>query len=306
MHSSLYPTLPSLPIQFDPDVLPKALIVIGVSLLARCAGAMVACIGSGWGLKNRLFVAFAWLPKATVQAAVGGLAIVEAEVALNECLRENKGDVTKCTDAQEKLEWAEIILQVSVTGIILTAPMGAAAISLLGPKWLEQRKVVNEVHDEDTTHEDHHDVAQFEHEHGIPMSSLDRPSVIQFMSERARQRSLLDINAAADICGNYPPARDAMRTKRAASFPCSRALGNPVAHQKYVGDGHHSDAPRLGHHLSNISFSDRNGTASFGDVGMKTCDTTNHGGQDTSAVEIDLEGVPHDFSEGGSFASISP
>eukprot|EP01062_Namystynia_karyoxenos_P074112 TRINITY_DN7095_c0_g1_i1.p1 TRINITY_DN7095_c0_g1~~TRINITY_DN7095_c0_g1_i1.p1 ORF type:complete len:1135 (+),score=308.98 TRINITY_DN7095_c0_g1_i1:119-3523(+) len=160
---------------FDPDVLPKALLCIFVSLIGRCAGAILACTGTGWPWLNRFFVAFAWMPKATVQAAVGGLALAEAEYFCSKhcshgCtlpeLHEEQSGRWNGTDAaaavvraalslaeeatadpedgckalyKDQLSWAEKVLQISVVGIIVTAPLGAACIAQLGPRWLEQQ-----------------------------------------------------------------------------------------------------------------------------------------------------------------------
>eukprot|EP00756_Hemistasia_phaeocysticola_P020771 Hpha_TRINITY_DN15738_c1_g1::TRINITY_DN15738_c1_g1_i2::g.39004::m.39004 len=166
---------------FNPEVLPYALLLIFAALLARCVGAVLACTGSGWPMKNRLFVALAWMPKATVQAAVGGLALSKAEencqtycgdeqcsgldtvgkVAGNLTLRAAAalgeaatvlapGDARECTQTyKDQLDWAQKILQISVVGIIITAPLGAAAIAVLGPRWLEQ--VIHEAPLEDAT-----------------------------------------------------------------------------------------------------------------------------------------------------------
>lgn len=66
-------------------------------------------------------MAFAWIPKATVQAAIGGLALIQAK-------EKNLG--------QEYLDWGQAMLTTAVFAICLTAPLGAIFINTLGTKWL--------------------------------------------------------------------------------------------------------------------------------------------------------------------------
>ena len=64
----------------------------------------------------------AWLPKATVQAAVGGAALdLVVEIGLG----------------PEARRHAETVLTLSVLVILLTAPLGAVGIAVAGPAWLE-------------------------------------------------------------------------------------------------------------------------------------------------------------------------
>lgn len=67
-------------------------------------------------------MAFSWMAKATVQAALGPVAI--------DSLRNNNN-----TDPQLK-SYAETVLLVCVLSIILTAPLGAIIITLSGPRLL--------------------------------------------------------------------------------------------------------------------------------------------------------------------------
>ena len=63
----------------------------------------------------------AWLPKATVQAAVGGSAL--------DLMRER-------SHGAEAEERGSLVLVLSVVIILLTAPVGALGIALAGPAWL--------------------------------------------------------------------------------------------------------------------------------------------------------------------------
>ena len=84
----------------------KALIVIIGALAFRMLGVFVCLIGTSLKKKARLFVMMAYTPKATVQAAIGGIPL-------------NLGFA--CGDT---------VLTVAVLAIVLTAPLGAFAIDL--------------------------------------------------------------------------------------------------------------------------------------------------------------------------------
>ena len=91
-----------------------ALIVIVGALLFRMLGVLVCLLGTGIKGKERLFTMLAYTPKATVQAAIGGIPL--------------------------SLGFAcgESVLAVSVMAIVLTAPLGAFAIDLTYKKFLKK------------------------------------------------------------------------------------------------------------------------------------------------------------------------
>ena len=93
----------------------KALIVIAGALVFRMLGVLVCLLGIGIKGKERLFTMLAYTPKATVQAAIGGIPL--------------------------SLGFAcgESVLAVSVLAIVLTAPLGAFAIDLTYKKFLKQQ-----------------------------------------------------------------------------------------------------------------------------------------------------------------------
>ncbi len=92
--------------------------VILIGLLARSAGVAACLTSSGLTGKERLFVAVAYSPKATVQAAIGA------------------GPLLAMRAAGMATGPGEIILAVAVLSIILTAPAGAWAIDALGRRIL--------------------------------------------------------------------------------------------------------------------------------------------------------------------------
>ena len=83
-----------------------ALAVIVFSLVFRMLGVFVCVLGSKLDIKEKLFVMLAYTPKATVQAAIGGIPL---------------GMGLACGD---------VVLTVAVLAIVLTAPLGAFAIDV--------------------------------------------------------------------------------------------------------------------------------------------------------------------------------
>jgi NhaP-type Na+/H+ or K+/H+ antiporter len=93
--------------------------LISLGLVGRSIGTYVCMLGSNLNLKERLFVVIAYLPKATVQAAIGAAPLAAMKLA---------GMDTAAGD---------MILTVAVLSILYTAPLGAWAISSVGRRVLE-------------------------------------------------------------------------------------------------------------------------------------------------------------------------
>lgn len=87
--------------------------MILAGLLARSLGVWIATWKAHLTSPERLFCVFAYLPKATVQAALGGVPL-----ALG-------------------IPGGEHILALAVLSILFTAPLGLIAIRLAGPKLLK-------------------------------------------------------------------------------------------------------------------------------------------------------------------------
>lgn len=92
----------------------KALIVIIGVLVFRMFGVFVCLLGTSLKRKERLFTMLAYTPKATVQAAIGGIPLALGFT---------------CGD---------LVLTVAVLAIVLTAPLGAFAIDLSYKKLLNR------------------------------------------------------------------------------------------------------------------------------------------------------------------------
>ena len=100
----------------------QGIILLTIGLTARSFGVWLALSGSNLLSKEKLFCVLAYLPKATVQAAIGGLAlglVHEGKLQLS------SGEAT-----------GQLLLTLAILSIVMTAPLGAIAIRLAGPKCL--------------------------------------------------------------------------------------------------------------------------------------------------------------------------
>ncbi len=90
----------------------KSVIIILFALVFRMVGVFISLIKTNLNKKERLFTAVAYLPKATVQAAIGTIPLTQGVAAGN------------------------TILSLAVLAIMLTAPLGALGIDRLHTKLL--------------------------------------------------------------------------------------------------------------------------------------------------------------------------
>lgn len=97
-----------------------ALLLILCALVFRMAGVFVCLLRTNFSIKERIFTMLAYTPKATVQAAIGGIPL-----ALG----------LACGDA---------VLTIAVLAIVITAPLGAFAIDLSYKKLLQKAEKTEE------------------------------------------------------------------------------------------------------------------------------------------------------------------
>ena len=90
--------------------------LLSVSLIFRGLGVMISLIKTPLNIKERFFCILAYLPKATVQAAIGAIPLTLSMPA------------------------GSLILAVAVMTIMLTAPLGAIGIDKTYKKWLNKSK----------------------------------------------------------------------------------------------------------------------------------------------------------------------
>lgn len=91
----------------------KGVLIIFIGLMARSLGVVLSLIGTQLNMKEKIFCILSYIPKATVQAAIGGIPLAMG------------------------VESGDLILSLAVLSIIITAPLGAIAIKVSGPRLLE-------------------------------------------------------------------------------------------------------------------------------------------------------------------------
>lgn len=88
------------------------LLVLFIGLVARSIGVYISLMGSNLNLKEKIFCIISFMPKATVQAAMGAVPLASGVASGN------------------------LILAIAVLSIIVTAPLGAVGIKYFGDKWI--------------------------------------------------------------------------------------------------------------------------------------------------------------------------
>lgn len=89
------------------------IVVIFIGLIGRSIGVIISMLGTDFNWKERIFCVISYIPKATVQAAMGAIPL---------SMGVQSGDV---------------ILAIAVLSIIITAPLGAIAISTSSRRLLD-------------------------------------------------------------------------------------------------------------------------------------------------------------------------
>lgn len=96
-----------------------AVLMIAIALAFRAAGVCLCLTGTKLNGRERLFGIIAYLPKATVQAAIGSVPLAAG------------------------LPCGQLVLSVAVLSILITAPLGAVGMDLTYRKFLEKEKEVS-------------------------------------------------------------------------------------------------------------------------------------------------------------------
>ena len=107
----------------DANLVGIGLLILAIGLMTRSLGVWVALMGSDLSAGERLFCIIAYLPKATVQAAMGAVPLAMVM----------EGRMTSMT-----VESGQVILAMAVLSIVVTAPLGAIGIKVAGPRLLAQ------------------------------------------------------------------------------------------------------------------------------------------------------------------------
>jgi NhaP-type Na+/H+ or K+/H+ antiporter len=100
----------------------RGILLIVLALIARSIGTWICTIGARFTAKEKLFIVISYLPKATVQAAIGSAPLAAMSAAGLSTVP------------------GEMILAVAVMSIVITAPTGAFAIAWAGKALLSVDK----------------------------------------------------------------------------------------------------------------------------------------------------------------------
>ena len=93
-----------------------AILMILLALVFRTVGVLVCMAGTALDKKERVFTVIAYLPKATVQAAIGSVPMAMG------------------------LACGQIVLSVAVLAILITAPLGAIGMDMTYKKLLKRQE----------------------------------------------------------------------------------------------------------------------------------------------------------------------
>ena len=99
-----------------------AVLMIAIALIFRSIGVAICLLGTPLTWRERIFCMIAYLPKATVQAAIGSVPLAMG------------------------LPCGQIVLSVAVLAILITAPLGAFGIDFTYKKLLKREKVISSIH----------------------------------------------------------------------------------------------------------------------------------------------------------------
>ncbi|XP_028932432.1 sodium/hydrogen exchanger 9B2 isoform X1 [Ornithorhynchus anatinus] len=103
-----------------PETVGLCVAILGIALVMRILTTFLMVCCAGFNLKEKIFISLAWVPKATVQAAIGSLAL----------------DTARAHEDKQLEDYGMDVLTIAFLAILITAPIGALIIGLMGPKLL--------------------------------------------------------------------------------------------------------------------------------------------------------------------------
>ncbi|XP_015200735.2 sodium/hydrogen exchanger 9B2 isoform X2 [Lepisosteus oculatus] len=105
----------------NPNTVGLGVATLSIGVVVRVLFTFIMVTFAGFNIKEKVFVSLAWMPKATVQAAIGSVALDTARAKQDPVLEKYGMDV----------------LTVAFLAILITAPIGALVIGLTGPRLLQ-------------------------------------------------------------------------------------------------------------------------------------------------------------------------
>ncbi|XP_044132407.1 sodium/hydrogen exchanger 9B2-like [Bufo gargarizans] len=105
-----------------PETVGLCVATLGIALTIRICFTFLMVTWAGFNMKEKVFISLAWMPKATVQAAIGSVAL----------------DMARNTGNKQFEDYGMDVLTVAFLAILITAPIGALIIGMTGPKMLQK------------------------------------------------------------------------------------------------------------------------------------------------------------------------
>ncbi|CAN2388934.1 Mitochondrial sodium hydrogen exchanger, partial [Pristimantis euphronides] len=105
-----------------PETVGLCVATLGIALITRICFTFLMVSWAGFNLKEKVFISLAWMPKATVQAAIGSVAL----------------DMARRTGNVQFEDYGMDVLTIAFLSILITAPIGALIIGMMGPKMLQK------------------------------------------------------------------------------------------------------------------------------------------------------------------------
>lgn len=118
-----------------PETVGLCVATLGIALIIRIFFTFLMVTWAGFNMKEKVFISLAWMPKATVQAAIGSVAL----------------DMARNTGNKQFEDYGMDVLTVAFLAILITAPIGALIIGMTGPKMLQKSNPCMNLEESDLT-----------------------------------------------------------------------------------------------------------------------------------------------------------
>ncbi|XP_044537565.1 sodium/hydrogen exchanger 9B1-like [Gracilinanus agilis] len=112
----------------ESNIIGTCVATLSMALMVRILATYILVSFAGFSIKEKIFVALSWIPKATVQAVLGPLAL----------------ETTRSMNTPHLEAYAKTVMTMAFLGILITAPNGALLIGLLGPNVLSFDGIEND------------------------------------------------------------------------------------------------------------------------------------------------------------------
>lgn len=123
------------------NLLPSIVTCIGIGLMVKMVGCVVVSSGAGYSLSEKLFLAFGWCAKSTVQAATAGKIVIYVGELRSSGWADGDADRLQFLDAAQAA--GALTNTIVITSILFCAIGAGVAMKVLGPKFLVKEEGVS-------------------------------------------------------------------------------------------------------------------------------------------------------------------